>query len=327
MPPLLTLFSATKPFTNPHITVIQRNAIRSWQQLGPEVQVVLIGNETGVAETAAELGVLHLSQVENNALGTPLLSSIFELARQVNDSPLLAYSNADMIFLPDFLAAARRVMSQRSGRRPSTRFLIVGRRWDLDVEEELDFSPGWVERMQARVDRDGKYHLPAGSDYFIFPRACYTDFPRFSVGRSGWDNWMIYYARWQGWATADASADLRVIHQNHDYSHLPNNQPHYHLPESVENIRLAGGETSIFSLRDCNYHLVGGELQPARLTWKRFWREVEIFPLIKLHSRLLGYLFYYLHHPVKGYVALRHWVAVHLLRRNKSVVIADDKEG
>jgi len=72
MSPLLTLFSTTKPFTNPHIATIQRNAIRSWQQLGPEVQVVLIGNEIGLAETAAELGVLHLTQVENNAPGYPI---------------------------------------------------------------------------------------------------------------------------------------------------------------------------------------------------------------------------------------------------------------
>jgi hypothetical protein len=285
------------------------------------VQVVLIGNETGLAETAAELGVLHLSQVENNAQGTPLLSSIFNLARQVNDSPLLAYTNADMIYLPDFLATAQAVMTQTS------RFLIVSRRWDLDVEESLDFSPGWVERMQARLARNGKSHQPVGSDYFIYPRVCYKDFPRFTAGRSAWDNWMIYHARWQGWTTVDASDTLHVIHQNHDYSHLPNNQPPYHLPETLENIRLAGGEASIFFLRDCNYHVIDGRLQHARLTWMRFWREVEIFPLIKLHSRGLGYLFYYVRHPVKGYRVLRHWIAVHWLRRNKTGQPSKSKEG
>ncbi len=34
MPPALTLFTAPKPFTNPHIALIQRNAFRSWQALG-----------------------------------------------------------------------------------------------------------------------------------------------------------------------------------------------------------------------------------------------------------------------------------------------------
>jgi hypothetical protein len=311
MTPVMTLFSTTKPFTNPHIAMIQRNAIRSWQQLGQEVQVVLIGNETGMAEAAAELDVLHLPQVACNSLGTPLLSSIFELAREVNDSPLLAYTNADMIYTPAFLETARRVMSK------SPRFLIVSRRWDLDVTEPIDFSPGWVERMEERLNRYGKSHSPVGSDYFIFPRGCYTDFPRFIAGRSAWDNWMMYEARRQGWHAVDASDTLRVIHQNHDYSHLPNNQPPYRLPETAENIRLAGGDAAIFFLRDCNYRVSKGRLQPARLTWERFWREVEIFPLIRLRSRVIGYLFYYLRHPVKGYRVLRHWAAVNVLRRNQ----------
>ena len=39
---LITLFSAPKPFTNPHIAMIQRNAIRSWTLL-PDVEVILLG--------------------------------------------------------------------------------------------------------------------------------------------------------------------------------------------------------------------------------------------------------------------------------------------
>jgi len=38
----LAIFTAPKPFTNPHIRIIQRNAIRSWQALGDEVEVWLV---------------------------------------------------------------------------------------------------------------------------------------------------------------------------------------------------------------------------------------------------------------------------------------------
>ena len=58
--PLLTLFSAPKPFTDPHIATIQRNAIKSWTLL-PDAEVILLGEETGLAETANEMGVKHLS--------------------------------------------------------------------------------------------------------------------------------------------------------------------------------------------------------------------------------------------------------------------------
>ena len=51
--PTLTLFTSPKPFTNPHIAVIQRNAIRSWLNLGAEVEVLLLGEEEGLAEDGA----------------------------------------------------------------------------------------------------------------------------------------------------------------------------------------------------------------------------------------------------------------------------------
>ena len=104
--PSLTIFTAPKPFTNPHIAVIQRNALKCWKSLGPEVEVIVVGEESGLAEAAAELSVLHLPGVERNDQGTPLVSSIFALARQASQSPLLAYLNADMLALPEFVLAA-----------------------------------------------------------------------------------------------------------------------------------------------------------------------------------------------------------------------------
>ena len=52
----LTIFTAPKPFTNPHINIIQRNAIQAWKRLA-DVDVILIGDEAGIPETAKELGI------------------------------------------------------------------------------------------------------------------------------------------------------------------------------------------------------------------------------------------------------------------------------
>ncbi|MEN6300123.1 MAG: glycosyl transferase family 2, partial [Anaerolineaceae bacterium] len=95
--PSLTLFTAPKPFTDPHIAMIQRNALHSWKQLGEEAEILLVGDETGMAEIAAELQLKHNPQVKCNSQGTPLVSSIFELARRYSESPLLAYLNADIL--------------------------------------------------------------------------------------------------------------------------------------------------------------------------------------------------------------------------------------
>jgi hypothetical protein len=269
MPPFLTLFTAPKPFTHPHINTIQRNAIRSWLHLGPDVEVLLIGEEPGMEQVAREYQIRQLREVRRNTSNTPLVSSIFELARLASQSPLMVYLNADVMLLPDFVESARRVASQVE------RFLVIGQRWDLDVRQELDFSPGWEQRLVVDLQQRGRLHLPAGSDYFIFPREQFVDMPDFAIGRAGWDNWMIYYARQQGWPVIDATPSIMVIHQDHDYSHLPGGRPHYEQPESRQNEALAGGSSNLYMVLDSDKQLINNQIRRPRPTLMRTLRSIE----------------------------------------------------
>jgi hypothetical protein len=291
----LTIFSAPKPFTNPHIDIIQRNAIRSWVEMDSRVEVILVGDEQGMGEAAAELGVRHLPGVATNPQGTPLVSSIFELARQHSTSKVLAYVNADILLLPDFMLVASQLA------RIADRFLAVGRRWDLDVRQPVEFSLGWETRLKEQLQAQGRLHAASGSDYFIFPRECFAVVPPFAIGRAGWDNWMIYEARRQGWPVVEASSALTVIHQDHDYGHLPGGQPHYRLPETAVNVRLAGGRRALFSLQDANYVLSSGELRPIPKKGRKLLRELETFPIVSLNSKALAELTFAIFHPLKAW--------------------------
>lgn len=295
----LTLFTAPKAFTNPHIALIQRNAIRSWLQLGSEVEVLLLGDEEGMPEEAEKLGVRQIKEIKCNTSGTPLISSLFDAARQQNNSPLLAYVNADILLFPDFLFSAQRALAHTS------RFLLVGQRWDLEVTRELDFSADWQDRLKQECTEKGSLHKPTGSDYFVYPRECFESIPDFAIGRAGWDNWMIYQSRRQGWKTIDASSEIQIIHQNHDYSHLPGGQAHYHLPETDENIRLAGGRRTIFTLLDANYAFDCGQVKPARWNGKRLLREIEIFPMVAIKSTFLAEIMHLILHPHKLWANVR----------------------
>ena len=291
MTPYLTLFTAPKAFTDPHTSLIQHNALRSWQALGDSVSVVVVGDEEGIAEAAKAYGFTHRPDVRLNKLGTPLISSIFELGRQENDSPFLAYVNADIILFPEILDVIRTVASQ------AEQFLLIGQRWDLEVLQPLSFEGNWVPALKNTMHKDGELHSRTGSDYFIFPRSCFQDIPDFSVGRAGWDNWMIYQARRQGWLAVDCSTELDIIHQEHDYRHLPEGKPHYRLPETGENIRLAGGRRTIFVLDDASHRLVNGKLLKMPLTWTRFWREFQNKPLLKDGNYALTQKRFQLLHP------------------------------
>src|SRR5215510_12506337 len=65
---MLTIFATPKPFRS-HIAVIQRNAIRSWTLLRPACEIILMGNDEGTAEIAAEFGLRYVPDIARNTFG------------------------------------------------------------------------------------------------------------------------------------------------------------------------------------------------------------------------------------------------------------------
>jgi hypothetical protein len=251
--PRVTIFSIPKPFQG-HTGVIQRNAIQSWTRLEPRCEIILCGDEPGAADIAAELNLKHIRDLARNEFGTPFLHTTFEQVRQIAAGELLCYMNCDLIFLEDFTRAIERLDDQP--------FLMVGQRWDFDQTELLDFDePDWREKLRERVETSATPHSLWGLDYFVFPRQGVLDrMPPFVVGRPGWDNWMIYNARQRGIAVIDASAAVKVIHQNHDYNHVPQRTGERWVgPEAQRQVRLVqelmNGNTIRFAIVDATHCL------------------------------------------------------------------------
>jgi hypothetical protein len=249
----LTIFTAPKPFTNPHINIIQRNALAAWTRL-TDVEVILIGDESGIPATAREFGVKNVPQVERDGNGIPIVSAVMDIGHKFSASPLLCYVNADMILMSDLVRATRQVSAQARD------FLLVGQRWDLEITQPYDFSGDWESRLCREVMLRGRFYSPWGIDYFIFPRHLYTEIPDFTIGRPAWDNWMVYHAVTSFGMSIDASRDVFVVHQNHDYSHLPGNRPPYGSEVAKSNLTKAGGRKHVFNILDTNRELVGGRI-------------------------------------------------------------------
>ena len=271
---MLTIFTVPKPFDG-HVGIIQRNAIQSWLSLRPACQILLCGDEAGTAEVAATLGVDRIPTVDRNEFGTPLLSSVFAAVEARAAHNLLCYVNADILLLSDFAEAARRIATSKP------RFLMVGQRWDLDVNEALAFGEkDWERELRARVARVGALHPPSGSDYFVYPRDAVGALPPFAVGRPGWDNWMIYHARGRKMPVVDATEATLVIHQNHAYGHVKQGTgTAWEGPEGDRNLELIGGNERIFTLADATHRLtctgLRRALTPAHL--KRRLRTLAVF--------------------------------------------------
>lgn len=265
----MTIFTAPKPFTDPHIDLIQRNAIRSWLQMSDTVEILLVGDEPGIAETASELQVAHVGNVKHNEQGTPLVSSIFRKAHEASNAELLMFTNTDMLFFPETLDLALYVQKQ------SSHSVVLGQRYDLDVKTPIDFANGWPQRLHNQVEAKGRLHPLGGSDYFIFSKGLFNEVPDFAIGRAGWDNWMIYHAIYQGWLVVDATPSLMVIHQNHGYTHLTGDRGHQRHPETTKNLELAGGMRKMYNLLDVKFQLLNGQIRSIPWSFLRALHRFE----------------------------------------------------
>lgn len=252
---MLTIFAVPKPFHG-HIGMIQRNAIRSWTLLRPACEILLMGDEEGTAEAAAEFGVRHVPNVARNHLGTPLVNDLFHQAQRLSGNEFFCYVNSDIILMSDFMEALQRVAAKKK------RFLLVGHRWNVDVNEALDFGSDWEEDLRARVRQRGILAGVTSIDFFAFPRGLLGELPAFAVGRPGWDNWMLYRARFLSVPLIDSTPVVIAVHQNHPYAHHPQGKAGlWNGEEALTNQKLAGGPGHLFSLFDTTHLLTARRLR------------------------------------------------------------------
>jgi hypothetical protein len=243
------MFTVPKPFRG-RVGGIQRNAIASWHELGHNVQIVLLGDEEGVATAARESGVEHIGGLARNDRGTPLLDSAFALVERVARYPVWCFLNADILLLDDFLPAVERVASAFRS------YLVVGESRDFAVPPRLALGdPAVRERLRAEVLAQGRLRGYAALDYFVFPRGHFGPLPPFLIGRAGFDNWLVWRARQVG-PVVDVTRSVVSVHQSHDYSHISGGlRAAYYGEEADWNRELAGGEHRIYSLHDVTHRL------------------------------------------------------------------------
>ncbi len=260
---MLTLFTTPKPFAG-HLAIIQRNALQSWKLLHPDAQIILFGNDEGAAEVCGELGVRHVPDVHRNSHGTKYLASIFDQAQELAAHDVLCYANCDILLLSDFRRAIESLLLQRK------QFVAAGRRWDVDLQDALDFQrPGWEQELRRLAFQTNRQRPAQWMDYFVFHRGFYHHrIPEFVIGRPGWDPWLLWFALASNVPVIDLSRDVCVVHQNHDYSyHTDGEAGVWQGQEAQENYRLLDNYTKFKTLQSATHILTSGRLRPNRARW------------------------------------------------------------
>lgn len=290
---MLTLFTIPKAFKG-HINVIQRNAIQSWMRVHPEIEIILFGSDEGTAEAAREFGLRHEPQVERNEYGTILLHGVFAKAQQMARYGVVCYVNCDILLLEDFRAAVGRVSAAHE------EFLMVGQRTDVELRSTWPYERAtWQAELREFAARQGKLRPPNWIDYFAFTRGLYgADVPAFAIGRTCWDDWLVWKALRDGKAVVDATSVVLAVHQNHDYQHHPQGEAGvWKGIEAGRNAQLAGGWGHLRTIAHASEILDAAGLRPNRA---RYWAEA------KRRCQAVGrYLWYDVWQPVS--FAVMNW--------------------
>lgn len=209
---MITLFTVPRPFVR-EFKCIQENAIKSWLHLEPTPQIILVGDEEGVVETAKTFDIECISDVEKMNGDLPFISDVFRKAQEASINDVVVYVNSDIILTKSFLTAITIVEKKFQD------FLMIGRRWDFEgIAGEFDFSSDWEEELTMLVKKEGKLHPPTGIDYQVFRKGNWMNQPPFVAGRIAWDNWFTVQALRAGHPVIDATEVAMIIHQTHNYN-------------------------------------------------------------------------------------------------------------
>jgi hypothetical protein len=231
----------------------------------PECEVILFGDDEGATEAAQELGLRHEPYVERNEFGTKRLDYMFTTARAIARHEILCYINCDIILTDDFRRALERIKAEHA------QFLMVGRRWDMEIAEAWDFTKAnWQSQLHALALMRGSQRTPEWIDYFVFDRTLYgSSLPPFVVGRVYWDNWLVWKALDCDKPVVDVSAAVIAIHQNHDYAYHPQGrQGVWYGLEAGLNYQLAGGDRHLRNIGDATEVMNADGIKSNH---KRYW--------------------------------------------------------
>jgi hypothetical protein len=280
----LCLFSIPKPLVGP-AERLQRNAFESWRRLGPDIQVVLLGDEPGVAEVAREFGFLHWPHLTRTTRGTPLLSDAWSAVRNLSSARQFLYTNADILFDDSIVQAAANLDAWSTNR-----YLAIGQRIESDLTDDIrDWSAAhlrdWIREQPTTRPRASV----VCKDYFLFPRHLFLTIPDFAVGRGNWDNWMVFHAHRSGIPVVDLTNRVLAIHQPHDHQHSGGRRQAYVFgDEARENQRLAGGRHLLMGSHAS--HCLDDRGRVVPMGWRWLPRAIKDAPRFWQLLRTLGFV-------------------------------------
>jgi len=207
---MLTIITTPKPLNVAVNRLAFLNAIRSWVRLVPRPEILVFGGDRALVENE---GGKWIGDCKSTPQGRPYFDDFISRAESLATNDILMYCTDHLILTSDLPPVVKRV----SDSFPSN-FAIVGRRWQLNVQEAIDFSnPNWEGILRDQVFEVDSLGSNAAKDYVIFRRPLGLSVPNFIMGYPCYDTWLVWAALQAHYPVVDASDVIMVVHQSHKF--------------------------------------------------------------------------------------------------------------
>lgn len=245
----------------------QTNSFNSIKKLDLDKEIIVFDQFKNFTQ---DPNLITINSINCNDFDTPYISDIFEKAIIKSKYEYLIYFNSDIIF-DETLSNLIKFISTKK----LDKFIAFGKRYDIESREYMSNSD--IERLNKNKS-NYKLHNKFGIDYFIFYKKSFFKLKKFLIGRTCWDNWMIYECNRRNFKLIDTTIDVNCFHQNHDFSHIKssNEKTHYKGTERDYNYKLSGGHKNLFNIDDSNFYFINHQLK-------------KILPHIFFYKKVINY--------------------------------------
>lgn len=230
------MISIVTTFSTGHNGIIRRNALRSWRKFIPDLEIIIAGE--CVDEIAKEVDA-SVVEVKCSEYGTPFLSSLLEILENANGD-IRVFISGDIILLPDLYSAIIKCSKFEQ-------FLAIGRRLDINIDEEIDITEGILRSYK------GVLHGEFGLDYMVSkPGLWRIEIPTLVRGR-GWDDgWMLDNVGSRNIPTIDLTLAVTALHQNHGHNYDGDiiNNPEWKKNHDIQSMACGTNSTSHYMLEN-----------------------------------------------------------------------------
>ncbi|CAC5381575.1 unnamed protein product [Mytilus coruscus] len=192
--------------------IANQNALKNWKAIKGVKNFVLFTNCSRARKLGKSMNFVVLPVMDSAIGGVPVLKSMYLKVLALYPTSYIMFSNADIMYEIDLMETVRFVNSfvQDEGlaRKP---VLIVGKRTNLDIDSGKNES--WKSLITKTATLGTIFNADA-LDYFIFDRKFpWKAFPKFVIGRVGYDNWIVAFSRYKNFTVVDATGSILAVHQ------------------------------------------------------------------------------------------------------------------